>query len=78
VGGVGPKLPLRAHSGQRREHTLAPADPTWCHGQRAGGGPSGYGGWVDTGWVIKNYVFGRNAPQIAISIVVPLFCHHTT
>jgi hypothetical protein len=57
VGDVGPKLPLRAHGGQRREHALAPADPTRCHDQRAGGGPGGYGGWVDTGWVIKKLFF---------------------
>jgi hypothetical protein len=37
------------------------------------------GGWVDVGWVKKQFIFGRNAPQIAISMVVPpFFGHHAT
>jgi hypothetical protein len=47
--------------------------PWPTHGQRTGGGPCGYGGWVDKGWVKKNYGFGRNAPQIVIFMVVPPF-----
>jgi hypothetical protein len=41
-------------------------------------GPRWVQGRVRTGWVTKHYVFVRNAPQIAILIVVPPFCHHAT
>jgi hypothetical protein len=34
------------------------------------GPPSRYDGWVDGGWVKKQFVFGRNALQIVIFMVV--------
>jgi hypothetical protein len=55
----------------------------------AGGYDAGMeGGWVGPrrvlgvgrrgAWVIKNYVFGKNSPQIVIFMVVSPFCHHAT
>jgi hypothetical protein len=36
-------------------------------------GPKWVHGWVDAGWMKKNYVLGRSAPQIVIFIIVPTF-----